>query len=389
LKRKYTSVSIYIPKRDGKPCIEKECRWYVYFYIKNDDGTYKQIKLYHGINHYKTVRERLKIAHIIKEAAEKFLAEGGDPLSMIETNFSFKNAVIDAFGNKKKEWSENTLKTNSVYLKEFVKWIENKKLSDLPIKDIRRRHLSVYINEIARTKSPTTVNNHIRFLSMIFGKMEQDDIIPYNIARDLKKLKTIPTKNEPFSTEQFNEIVAYLKENDPYMLAFIKFMGYTFLRPIEIVRLQMKDINLKDGIITIRTKTEQKSTIRIIDKLRDLLLEMDIENYPEDYFLFTKQNRPDAWTERKNEQNRYYYFKKRFSKHKKTLALKKEQGLYSFRHTFARMLYFKFLDAGMTDLESKFKLMTITRHKSLSSLNKYLRSIGAFLPDDFSNDLDI
>ncbi len=385
---KFTAVSIYIPKKNGKPCVEKGYRWYVYFYRKNDDGTYKQYKFYHGINRYKTYAERLKVANILKEAIEKYLELGNDPF-LISYEQLLKDAIIQAFENKKKEWGKTTLRVNSTYKKSFLEWIDKKGLSNYPVNDIKKKHLMAYLNEVSQNKSPTTINNHIRFLSMIFGKMAQDDVIQTNIARDIKKLKILPIKNEYYTKDEYYRIAKYLKENDPYLLTFIRFMGYTFLRPIEIIRLKVKDINLEEKTIKIQTKTEKKSIIKIIDKLYDTLKDMEIQKYEPEHFVFTKYNRPGFWKDAKNEQVRYYYFRDRFSKHKKKMNLKKTQSIYSFRHTFARMLYFKFLDEGMTDLEAKFKLMTITRHKSISSLNYYLRSIGAFLPDDFSNDLDI
>lgn len=66
--------------------------------------------------------------------------------------------------------------------------------------------------------------------------------------------------------------------------------------------------------------------------------------------------------------------------------LHKNHNIYSGRHTTTLDLYNSFKNQGLTDLESKHKLMTITRHKSISGLENYLRDIGASLPKDYSND---
>ncbi len=388
LYKKYTQVKIFIPKKNGRPCIDKTCRWYVYFYLKNNDGTYKIFKFYHGINRYTSVSDRLKVAETIKKAIEKYLADGGNPMDLIDEDMSVGKALEYAYENKKSEWSNTTIRTGQYYYGQFIEWLKKHNLYNIPIKDLKRRHIAIYINELAKKNTNTTINNKIRFLATLFGKLAEDDIIDYNIMRDFKRRKEKPVKNEAYTEEEFQKIKQYLLKNDPHLWDFIRFMGYTFLRPIEIVRLRVGDIDIKENIIRANTKTGEMN-ILIIDKLRELLLTWDIEKYPDNYFLFSKHGRPDPWQERKNDLSRYYFFKKRFAKMKASLSLPRNKALYSFRHTFARMLFFKFINEGMTDMEAKLKLMTITRHKSLSSLNKYLRSIGAILPDDYSDDLII
>ena len=38
-------------------------------------------------------------------------------------------------------------------------------------------------------------------------------------------------------------IYEFLAENDPNLLLFIKFVSYNFLRPIEVCRLKVEDID--------------------------------------------------------------------------------------------------------------------------------------------------
>lgn len=388
LKKEYTSVSIYVPKKNGKPCIEKGCRWYVYFYKKTDEG-YKQIKIYNGINRYKTIEERFYVAKSIQKAIEKFLLEGGDPFAFTNQNLSVLEAINLAFERKSNEWSSSTLYTNKSYLKKFIEWLINNKIDKYTIKNqFKKHHLIAYIEYLKKNLNPTSVNNNIRFLKNIFGKLSEDDITLYNYASDLRNIKEKPNKNTPFTNEQYEKIISWLKKNDPYLLFFIRFMSYTFLRPIEVLRIRTGNINMKERIIEVPTKTEQISRILIIEKLFILLKEIELEKYPQDFYLFTPTGKPGKWEKRNFDTSGYQFFRRRFKKVKNILNLGNEYGLYSFRHTFARNIYFKLLAEGMTDLEAKYKLMTITRHKSLSSLNKYLRSIGAILPDDYSGYID-
>jgi hypothetical protein len=74
---------------------------------------------------------------------------------------------------------------------------------------------------------------------------------------------------------------------------------------------------------------------------------------------------------------------------KKELKLSKNHGIYSFRHTAAIDLFTTYKNNGLTDLEAKNKMLPITRHKSINSLAKYLRDIGASLPKDYSDDYSL
>lgn len=67
----------------------------------------------------------------------------------------------------------------------------------------------------------------------------------------------------------------------------------------------------------------------------------------------------------------------------------KDHSIYSTRHTVAVDLFLSSKEQGLTDLEAKHKLMPITRHKSLSGLENYLRDIGASLPKDYSKNYSI
>lgn len=114
---------------------------------------------------------------------------------------------------------------------------------------------------------------------------------------------------------------------------------------------------------------------------------MQLHKHNSENFLFTKDRKPVEWKVNK-ERSKVIFFKMRFEKMKKEIGkkinLNKNHNIYSGRHTIALDLYNSFKSQGLTDLESKHKLMTITRHKSLSRLENYLRDIEASLPKDYT-----
>ena len=378
-------VSIYIPKKNGKPCVKTVCRWYVYFYYK-DNGKNKIFKKYADINRYKTARDRLKAAKHLKKAIESYLNDSKNSLfDLIHKDRSVANAVQFAFNEKKKQWKKSSLRSAKSYLDKFIGWLNRNNLAELPVKQFKKQFIIAYLSELQNDLSNVSVNNNKRFLHNIFKKLSQNGIIEYNPVADLPTLAETPTKHKVFDDDMLNKLQAYIKETDPILYNYIQFMSYTFMRPVEIVRLRVGDIDMKKNVIYSNTKTG-KQIIPIIEKLKPILQNFELDKHQPDDILFTNLGVPYGWDLSATDESRYIYFKEHFYKVKQSLGLGREYGLYSFRHTFAKMLYNKYLADGLTDLQAKQKLMTITRHKSISSLNKYLRNIGAFVPKDYSDD---
>lgn len=65
-------------------------------------------------------------------------------------------------------------------------------------------------------------------------------------------------------------------------------------------------------------------------------------------------------------------------------VLDDEYGIYSFRHTFITKTY-RELRKTLSPFESKSKLMLITGHDTMVTLEKHLRDIDAELPEDYSD----
>ena len=164
------------------------------------------------------------------------------------------------------------------------------------------------------------------------------------------------------------------------MLLFIKFISYNHLRPVEVVRLKIKDINIKEKLIYVRAKNQPTKT-KIIPEilLKDL---PDFSNTDPESYLFTPTGIGQHWAT--NVTDKRNYFSKRFKIVKDALNLGKDYGLYSFRHTFITKLYKEFVKSS-TPFEAKSKLMLITGHTTMIALEKYLRDIDAELPEDYSN----
>jgi len=73
---------------------------------------------------------------------------------------------------------------------------------------------------------------------------------------------------------------------------FIKFVSYAFLRPVEVSRLKVEDINVTDKTIRIKAKTGFQIAI-----IPDILLDIipDLSKYPPDSFLIGRTDFGQYW----------------------------------------------------------------------------------------------
>jgi integrase len=386
LKKKYSTPNIY----DANGDLSK--RWYVYYSFRNPetDKLERQTHIYAGVNKFKTLRERKNAIKILAQAVENILESGYNPYedeeivsTGEEKKYTIEDAITFSLELKKNTLKENSFRDYRVRIKSFEKWLYANGFENRTINSVDKKTIVTFLNSVLSTTSAKNRNNTRAILSMFFQSLEDNDIIPDNFVKKINVLKSNPERNKTYSSTQEVDIFNYLKSNDELMLLFIQFISYNHLRPVEVVRLQIKDVNVKDRRLYVRAKNKAVKVKIIPEILLSTLPNLDKFN-PESY-LFTPNGIGQDWTT--NETDKRDYFSKRFKKVKDSLGLGKDYGLYSFRHTFITKLYHEFVK-NSTPFEAKSKLMLITGHETMVALEKYLRDIDAVLPDDYSQHIN-
>ena len=386
LKKKYSTPNIY----DANGDLSK--RWYVYYSFRNPetDKLERQTHIYAGVNKFKTLRERKNAIKILAQAVENILESGYNPYedeeivsTSEEKKYTIEDAVTFSLELKKNTLKDNSFRDYRVRIKSFEKWLYANGFENRTINSVDKKTIVTFLNSVLSTTSAKNRNNTRAILSMFFQSLEDNDIIPDNFVKKINVLKSNPERNKTYSSTQEVDIFNYLKSNDELMLLFIQFISYNHLRPVEVVRLQIKDVNVKDRRLYVRAKNKAVKVKIIPEILLSTLPNLDKFN-PESY-LFTPNGIGQDWTT--NETDKRDYFSKRFKKVKDSLGLGKDYGLYSFRHTFITKLYHEFVK-NSTPFEAKSKLMLITGHETMVALEKYLRDIDAVLPDDYSQHIN-
>jgi integrase len=395
--------------------------WYVYYkFIDEATGKLKRMpNIKAGANRYKTKKERLTILTPLKDALEYLLEKGLNPysdpdLSLLNDEKTNPNhndtpaitkpqpevvafikpevsvieepimTIKEAFEfalNIKKHSLNNTSYINfEGRIKRFKKTFDDSQ----PITSVTRKITNHYLNGILETSSPRNRNNSRIDLSSLFEVLATNEIIPDNFIKKINILKAKPERNKTYTPEMQLKIYAHLETTDPLLLLFIKFICYNFLRPVEVCRLKVGDLDIKDKKLYVRAKNKAVK-IKIIPEIliKDL---PDLSSLNSEHFLFTPTQIGGEWIATEN--NRRDNFSKRFKTNVKDhFNLGADYGMYSFRHTFITKLY-RELRKSYSPFETKSRLMLITGHSTMTALEQYLRDIDAELPEDYSHLLE-
>jgi integrase len=157
---------------------------------------------------------------------------------------SVKDAFSFGLNLKKNLMNENSFIRFKSRIKRFEVYLDNKGFTHRFITSVDKRVVMDYLNQVLDTSNPRNRNNTRTDIRTMFQLFEDNDIIPPNIVSKIKLLKAPSKRNKSYSEDKLE--FEYLKKNDPNLLLFVKFVSYNFLRPIEVCRLKVEDINFKE-----------------------------------------------------------------------------------------------------------------------------------------------
>ncbi len=130
------------------------------------------------------------------------------------------------------------------------------------------------------------------------------------------------------------KISDYLQNNNKQMYLASCIMYYCFIRPGEMSRLKIEHINLANSTILIPSevsKERRTAVVTIPQPLQQLFIEMQIDKYPKDYYLFSDGCKPGKIF--RGEKQFRDYWNNNLRKDLKELKQNPQYKLHSLRYT--------------------------------------------------------
>lgn len=320
----------------------KPIKWYAYYKVRDPDtGKMEQKKRMQGINKIKDKRQRKAFGKRLVKNINKLLAEGklnhfknrGHKLTLIE-HLHKQHELFTA----RTKGDNPTLKLKSLHaykwsMMGFIKWLTKSGLEFIRPEQFTRKHAYQFWDELVKgeSRSAYTFNIFRNNVSRYFSAFVRRDIIQSNPFTGIEALKQTPARHIPFTDEQMEQIDGLLKEPHFEFWVFTRFIYYLYLRPEEIVKLQIEDINLQLHAVIVygdKSKTKSQKAPYIPDALYKILSGMKLKEHPQKWYLFSRGLKPGP-----TPITRDYItllFKQRV---KKPLGMSEEYTMYAFKHT--------------------------------------------------------
>lgn len=345
-------------------------RWYVYFHYSDDFGNKTPVKIYSGRSfgvegrgNYSGASVKYKQMYFgdLRNRVSNALSTGWYPGKESDLHRSTIEEAIKSTSeliNKSK--INGRYKSNLILLGEkLFEYFELQK--NLDCKQVfTSGALRGFLNSYC---SGVYFNNQKAHLSAYFKRMSDLGIIEVNPMKSIPKLKAKPVKNVAFTNSQIEELFKRLPEYNQHLFLMAVIMYQTLLRPhIEIRHLRrgyftkdMSRLIIPNGY----TKNGRGRNIPISTYLAGVLENMGIASLKDDDYIFGKLYNPS-------------YFSTLWRKflQKNSHLIRKDQTIYSFRHSAALSIYSK--------TKSVQKVRLAMDHQDIATTYTYLRSLDIY-----------
>lgn len=335
------SFFLYLPKKvshDNKP--------YLYFhYFNQQSGKKEKIRKFIKLNKGNTKSILLEA----KQAAQDFvtlLKNNWNPStrSYNEISLSPLSSILDCMTyylkSIEKSFNANAicftrLKNTRILMMHFKSYLEAEQLLLIRASSITSIHIKEMLDSKSAEKSwgKVTYNTYLVDLSTFFNFLLNHNIIPENPARKVikKNTKHDSTRFKVYEKEELENVASKLAADKRYYGLFVATqLLYKYnIRPIELTRIQVKDIDFDKGLLTLpASKTKNGNEARfLLDEKTQALLADFTDKADSEWFIFGGRNKPCA------SQVCADYFGQNWRLFKKRHKLPAHLKLYALKHT--------------------------------------------------------
>lgn len=346
--------------------------WQIEYRVLNPDtGLLEKKRL-----RFEKIRKRLgdhkarKYARIYCDAINDKLESGWNPYQEVKKVKSF-HKLTDALDSFIKEkvidlkngiFRHDSARTYKSQVNIFTHWLHQTGRQDMSVISFTKELALEYLDYVYTDKqlSARSYNNYLSFMRTLWNWLIEKNYCSDNFWSKIKpKPKTEKTRT--IIPSSYNKlIIEYFRRENPIMEIICGLIYNSFMRPAEICRTQISDLRISDNAIYLppnKTKNGHARWCLLPPHLLKMILELGIDKYPSDYYLFSRQLRPGKTQLCSRKLDKYW------DKMRTSIGLPMDMKLYSYR------------DTGITDLKkaghSNLFISSITGHLNSDEIETY------------------
>ncbi|MFW5983509.1 MAG: tyrosine-type recombinase/integrase [bacterium] len=346
---------------------ESQGRVYVYYYVTNPSTDKMERKRIY-LNNIKSKQNKLRYARQLKEKINNKLDNGWNPfIDEDESSKKYKSieeALDFVLTYKSKFIRPRSIPQYRHRINTLKEWLKNKKILNKMIHEFTQNMAIDFMNDLIINREITTrtFNNYLLDYRTFFNTLVKNQYLNSNPFQQVDKLPTTQTLKRPFTESELSLYMEHI-QNHNYDLYIISLYTYCCgLRPAEICRLKIKDVNLKNGYIHIPGNASKNKKIGIIPIPGFFLEELKIylAGIPEEHYICSTGLKPGAKTIKPNK------IAQQFRKTANKIGLPGDLIFYSLKDTAADRLLQK--GFSVKDIRDLF------RHSNISTTDAYLKT---------------
>ena len=349
---------------------------YLSYYVRNPDSG-KLVRFKIMLNKYQEGAERDFMAAQISANVYNNLLKGITPFTApsVGRTATPMKAVIGRYKTyvkkleQKGAMSEKTRIDYFSKLKIFEEWLDDRHYGGKKVYELDTALVTDFLDYILldRETSTLTRNNYRTWMSAFCSWLVEKQYLSDNPTGKIPILPVKEKFREPLSVSDVKRMSAHLQRTDKRFLLACYFEYYTMIRPIELVKIRVRDIQLQDQTVFVPSsvsKNRKDGRVPLHDKIVKLMLDLDVFSHPGKSYLFGKQMSPSEERARSN------IFRDRFVK------LREELGFPSC------YMFYSLKDTGIIDHGEKLGVISArdqARHSSVEVTNLYMKRRSGYV----------
>lgn len=364
-------------------------QWFVFYSLRNPStGKMQRFREYKGFSGFKTKEAKHRWAKKLIEELRLKLKNGWNPFTgdqkVIYTDNLEYQHIAKEYGRqrssirdirfyasrfldqKKKEVRPSTYTTYKSKFRYLENFIKNKDLSGSHPAAFSKKHADAFIDYLQTDRGigNKSINEYTTLMRSLWNFMIDEQAIKENVFSRVKRLPGKSNKPRIYNETLIKKLVTIMESMDPQMLIVIKMIFNCLIRPGELRKLKIKNIDFSRGRITVPAeiaKTNKQRIVDIPDYFLQELIDKKYERASGNHFIIGVNGEPAARMVGRN------YMYNRFKNIRKEAGLSQEYWLYAFKHT------------GMVELKLAgtdwLEIMNQAGHQSLDQTIEYTQEL--------------